>query len=109
MLDISIPIFINQWYCFAILTIFYIFPIAQSSCDDICGSDIIVVDNSKIREKVRNLFREKQGQAFNCFDTSKVTDMYSLFGVNYYDNLEYFNEDMSCWDPSTVTTMEVSR
>ena len=107
MLDISIPIFINQWYCFAILTIFYIFPIVQSSCDDICGSDIIVVDNSNIREIVGILFLVKQGQAFNCFDTSKVTDMSSLFGVNYHDKLEFFNEDISCWDTSSVTTMEV--
>ena len=109
MLDISIPVFINQWYCFAIMMIFCIFPIAQSSCDDICGSGIIIADDSNIREKVENLFREKQGQAFNCFNTSKVTDMSSLFDVKYFDMFEDFNEDISCWDTSSVTSMYVSR
>ena len=44
----------------------------------------------------------------DCLDTSKITNMnYLLNGYN--DNrFRSFNTDLSCWDVSSVTSMDVS-
>jgi len=90
------------------MTIFRLLSIAHSSCDDLCGLDRIVVDDDNVLEKVVENFSNGQGQKINCFDTTKVTDMNSLF--NGYNNeiFEDFNEDISCWDTSGVIDMGVS-
>ena len=91
------------------MTIFRLLSIAHSSCDDLCGLDRIVVDDDNVLEKVVENFNNGQGQKINCFDTTKVTDMKSLF--NGYNNeiFKDFNKDISCWDTSDVTNMSVSR
>jgi len=107
MLYISIPFFINQWYCFAVIIIFYIFPIAQSSGDYICGSDILTVNNHNIKKKVMKTIRNGEGHKLNCFHTSKVTDMGFLF-TDYKNKIfTDFNADISSWDTSSVTSMRV--
>ena len=92
---------------FVVMTIFRLLSIAHSSCDDLCGLDRIVVDDDNVLEKVVENFSNGQGQKINCFDTTKVTDMNSLF--NGYNNeiFEDFNEDISCWDTSSVIDMQV--
>ena len=94
---------------FVVMTIFRLLSIAHSSCDDLCGLDRIVVDDDNVLEKVVENFSNGQGQKINCFDTTKVTDMNSLF--NGYNNeiFKDFNKDISCWDTSDVTNMSVSR
>ena len=106
----SIPVFINKWIWFVVMTIFGVLPITNSitnsSCDDLCGSDRVVVNDDNIKDKVVNTIGTGQ---INCFDTSKVTNMESMFDGWYNDIFEDFNEDISCWDTSGVTTMSVSR
>ena len=91
------------------MTIFGLLSIAHSSCDDICGLDRIVVDDDNFEEKLVNKFRKGQGHKINCFDTSNVTDMESLFDIKNNETLEYFNEDISYCDTFNVTSMYVSR
>ena len=92
---------------FVVMKIFRLLSIAHSPCDDLCGLDRIVVDDDNVLEKVVESFSNGQGQKINCFDTTKVTDMNSLF--NGYNNeiFEDFNEDISCWDTSSVIDMQV--
>jgi len=87
------------------MAIFDLLSIAHSSCDDLCGSNKIVVDDDNVVNKVVNIFRKGQGDKLNCFDTSKVTDMSYLFDIDNNKIFEYFNEDISCWDTSGVTNM----
>jgi surface protein len=42
----------------------------------------------------------------STWDTGGVTDMESLFDVDYNSGAASFNEDISAWDTSGVTTME---
>ena len=104
----SIPVFMNKWIWFVVMTIFSLLPITHSSCN-VCGSERIIVNNNNIKNKMIEQFRNNQGHKISCFDTSKVTNMYSLFYI--YKNAEFstFNEDISCWDTSSVTNMAVSR
>ena len=105
----SIPVFNNTWIWFVVMTIFRLLSIAHSSCDDICGLDRIVVDDDNFEEKLVNKFSKGQGHKINCFDTTKVTVMSYLFHNDYNGEIfKDFNEDISCWDISSVTTMRVS-
>ena len=105
----SIPVFNNTWIWFVVMTIFRLLSIAHSSCDDLCGVERIVVDDEIFFEKVVDNISIGQGHMINCFNTKKVTDMNDLF--NRYNNeiFKDFNEDISCWDTSGVTNMNVSR
>ena len=105
----SIPVFNNTWIWFVVMTIFRLLSIAHSSCDDLCGLERIVVDDENVLEKVVDNFSNGQGHKINCLDTTKVTDMESLFDVNNNEIFKDFNEDISCWDTSGVTDMQVSR
>jgi len=95
----------NKLIWFVVITMFDLLSIVQSSCDDLCGLNRIVVDDDNIVEKVVKKFRQGQGQKLNCFNTSKVTDMSYLFNAYNNDIFEDFNEDISCWDTSGVTDM----
>jgi len=66
---------------------------------------LVVADNADLRVRVAAWLND-QGSATNLYglisewDTSKVTDMSSLFY-----NAECFNQDISEWDTSQVTDM----
>ena len=69
--------------------------ITESHCPD------SVVLNDKIaKEKLTDNYVNKE--VIRCFDTSKVTNMNQLFS---YKNI---NDDLSSWDVSSVTRMNVS-
>merc|ERR1719491_792603 len=85
---------------------FDLLSIVQSSCDDLCRLNRIVVDNDNIVEKVVKKFRQGQGQKLNCFNTSKVTDMSYLFDTDDNKIFKDFNNDISSWDTSGVKDME---
>ena len=75
-------------------------PVSKSSCEVNCES-VVVVNNANIKNKVKEYIGSREGY-LNCFNTSSVTDMIVLF---YQKN--NFNGDISCWDVSSVTVMEV--
>ena len=62
--------------------------------------DSVVLNDSNVEEKLLENSSDKE--TIKCFDTSLVTIMNSLFKQTD------FNADISSWDVSSVTTMNVS-
>ena len=79
-----------------------------STCSDTCGSERELVDNNNIKGQIVKYIDEGKMKNIDCLDTSNITNMnYLLYG--YSDNrFRSFNEDLSCWDVSSVTSMDVS-
>ena len=103
----SIPVFNNTWIWFVVMTIFRLLSIAHSSCDDLCYHGLVDVEDENDLKKMVDDF---SGYNIECLDTTKITDMNSLFDVERNEIFKDFNEDIiSCWDTSGVTDMQVSR
>ena len=69
------------------------------TCDQSPCSDSVVLNDKNAQKKVSDNSVNKE--VIRCFDTSKVTNMKTLFqdtGIN---------ADLSSWDVSSVTTMVV--
>ena len=62
--------------------------------------DSVILNDSNVREKLSVSPSDKEN--FKCFDTSLVTNMNNLFASTDV------NADISSWDVSSVTTMNVS-
>ena len=72
------------------------------SCEELCASKVIKVDNTDIRNIVTDAIDKGEVNTLRCLDTSTVDKMEYLF----YKKTS-FNADLSCWNVSAVTNMEV--
>ena len=75
------------------------------SCKGICDSQPIYVTNDNIKKTIKERINNIRNDPnfFHCLDTSNLTNMDDLFLKE-----ESFNEDISCWEVSSVTSMDVS-
>ena len=67
--------------------------------------------NSNVNERVLKYFNEGKMKKIHCLDTSKITKMEHLLSGNWlYSDVRFksFNTDLSCWNVSSVTNMDVS-
>ena len=71
--------------------------ITQSPCS---SSNSVVLNNNNAKVMLTDNSVKKE--VISCFDTSKVTKMQQLFKDTV------INADLSSWDVSSVTTMDVS-
>ena len=75
-----------------------------------CVAERFTVTDSDVAETLLSFITtgaETKEESIGCLDTSKITNMESLFDVDNNDIFEYFDEEISCWDTSGVTTMFV--
>merc|ERR1712238_538773 len=84
-------------------------PIEGSTCSDTCGSERELMNSNNIKEKLLNYYDEGKMKKIHCLDTSNITNMDRLLSDDNYDGdirFRSFNADLSCWDVSSVTTMQ---
>ena len=72
------------------------------SCEKLCASKVIKVDNTTIKNIVTDAIDKGEVNTLRCLDTSTVDNMEKLF---YHK--KSFNADLSCWNVSAVTNMNV--
>ena len=72
------------------------------SCEELCASKVIKVDNTTIRNIVTDAIDKGEVNTLRCLDTSTVDNMERLFHKE-----KSFNADLSCWNVSAVTNMKV--
>ena len=68
-------------------------------------------NNNKIQKQIVKYIKKGKMKKIHCLNTSKITNMDNLLSGdgNYGDKrFRSFNTDLSCWDVSSVTNMEVS-
>ena len=138
MLDVHTPVSIKYWYYLIVMMILYSLPtldstvspsnvslvpttsppnitflsIEGSTCSDTCGAERELVMNSNVKERILEYSDEGKKKKIHCLDTSKITNMERLLsGNSYYSDVKFqsFNNDLSCWDVSSVTSMRVSK
>ena len=83
-------------------------PIEGSTCSDTCGSKRELVNNNNIQGKILKYMDEGNMKNIYCLDTSKMTNMNWLLNGYYNTIFQSFNTDLSCWNESSVTSMDVS-
>ena len=87
-------------------------PIEGSTCSDTCGSERELMNNNNIQKRILEYIDEGKMKNIHCLDTSKITNMnYLLSGNSNYGGdvrFQSFNNDLSCWNVSSVTNMRVS-
>ena len=84
-------------------------PIEGSTCSDTCGSKRELMNNNNIKDHILKYIDEGKMKNVHCLNTSKVTNMNYLLNGYYNSIFQSFNTDLSCWDTSSVTIMEVSK
>ena len=70
------------------------------------------MNSNNIQKRILEYIDEGKMKNIHCLDTSKITNMDSLLSgnSNYGGDVRFqsFNNDLSCWNVSSVTSMDVS-
>ena len=77
---------------------------AENYCETLCENHLNspILDDMTIEPHMTS-YTEGEGVPINCWNTNKVTNMYSLFSGK-----DSFNADISWWNTGSVTDMSVS-